>query len=141
MSQESCARLVMKLDSARNSDDRMKPVRMRVRVPVRSRQKLSTMASDRPAPTRQPSGNTISALTARLARGEPETRANIANCPPRLAPAVVPKMDGLTSGSRNTPWTTAPPVARAAPASKAAPTRVARRPSSVERSVGSARLP
>ncbi len=65
----------------------------------------------------------------------------MANCPPKLAPAVVPKIDGLTSGSRNTPWTTAPPVARAAPASKAAPMRVARRPSSVERSVGSARLP
>jgi hypothetical protein len=37
--------------------------------------------------------------------------------PPKLAPAVVPKIEGLANGFRNSPWTNTPPTANAAPAS------------------------
>ena len=102
----------------------------------------SRISRDTRAPSTHPSGSSSSLGSQEgsvSARSELHRRST--SIPPKLAPAVVPRMDGLASGFRNKPWTSTPPMAKAAPASMLLKRRHVRNWKNVSRSLWSARLP
>src|SRR5262245_34079151 len=94
------------------------------------------------APARQPIGSSMSGATTRAPAAPAKARnASSARRPPRLAPALVPRMDGSARGLRKRPWTTAPPPASVTPAMKAAAKRAPRSSRNVRASRGFDRSP
>src|SRR5690606_24375468 len=94
------------------------------------------------APKRQPIGSSNSAgnHAGKLVISQLFHSSSVVS-PPRLAPAVVPRIDGLASGFRKSPCTNTPATESAAPASTLFPSRHARKFKNTDRKAGSSRSP